>query len=222
MRIAVLGTGMVGQTLAGHIASLGHEVVIGTRDPAATSSRSDGQFPFAAWHREHPQVGLATLAEASARADLVINAISGGASLDALREAGADNLSGTVVLDVSNPLDFSAGFPPTLSVKDTDSLGEQIQRAFPAARVVKSLNTVTAAVMVDPQSVGGGEHSIFMCGDDADAKASVRALLESFGWTDIIDLGDISTSRGVEMYLSLWLRLMGATGGAGFNVKVVR
>jgi predicted dinucleotide-binding enzyme len=126
-----------------------------------------------------------------------------------------------VILDISNPLDFSQGFPPTLFVKDSDSLGEQIQRAFPQARVVKTLNTLNADLMVHPASLGA-ESSVFVSGDDADAKATVTELLESFGHTDVIDLGDISTARGTEMYLPIWLRLMGALGTAAFNVKVVR
>ena len=126
-----------------------------------------------------------------------------------------------MLVDISNPLDFSAGFPPTLFVKDTDSLGEQLQRAFPEVRVVKTLNTMTADVMVDPASLGA-ESSVFLSGDDAAAKATVTELLRSFGHTDVIDLGGIETARGTEMYLPIWLRLMGALGTAAFNVKVVR
>ncbi len=226
MKIAVLGTGMVGQTLAGRAAAAGHEVVIGTRDPSATLARTEpgpmGNPVFRDWHADNPGVGLATLADACHNAGLVINATSGGVSVDALTQAGAERLSGVVILDVSNPLDFSAGFPPTLLVKDTDSLGEQIQRAFPAAHVVKSLNTMTASVMVDPAGVGAGEHSVFLSGNDDAAKATVRAVLESFGWTDIIDLGDITTARGAEMYLPLWMRLMASLGTAAFNVRIVR
>jgi 8-hydroxy-5-deazaflavin:NADPH oxidoreductase len=226
MKIAILGTGMVGQALAARAAGLGNDVVIGTRDPAATLARTDpgpmGDPPFHVWHEANPGFALTTLAEACVGADIVVNATSGGASVAALAQAGAENLDGSVILDVSNPLDFSAGFPPTLLVKDTDSLGEQIQRAFPSARVVKSLNTITAGVMIDPGAVGGGEHTVFVCGDDDAAKATVRGLLESFGWTDIVDLGDITAARGVEMYLPLWLRLMGSLGTAAFNLRIVR
>jgi predicted dinucleotide-binding enzyme len=138
-----------------------------------------------------------------------------------LTAAGADNLAGKVVLDISNPLDFSAGFPPSLFVKDTDSLGEQLQRAFPEARIVKSLNTLTAALMVEPKLLGEST-TVFVSGDDADAKATVTALLTSFGHDDVIDLGGIETARGTEMLLPLWLRTMGALGTGMFNIKVVR
>ena len=225
MKIAVLGTGMVGQALAGRLDGLGHDVVVGTRDPQAALDRTEpdgmGNPPFSAWQQDHDTVALATFAEAAAGADLVVNATSGHGALPALELAGADNLADKVVLDISNPLDFSNGFPPTLFVKDTDSLGEQIQRAFPQARVVKALNTLTAHLMVDPKALGE-ETSVFVSGDDAAAKATVTELLESFGHTDVIDLGDISTARGTEMLLPVWLRLMGALGTATFNLKVVR
>jgi predicted dinucleotide-binding enzyme len=225
MKIAVLGTGMVGQALAGRLVELGHDVVTGTRDPQATLARTEpdgmGNPPYAAWATEHPQVRLATFAEAVADAELVVNATGGAAAIPALQAAGADALAGKVVLDISNPLDFSQGFPPTLFVKDTDSLGEQIQREFPQARVVKSLNTLTAELMVRPQSLGEAS-SVFVSGDDADAKATVTELLQGFGHTDVIDLGDISTARGTEMLLPVWLRLMGALGTGMFNFKIVR
>jgi 8-hydroxy-5-deazaflavin:NADPH oxidoreductase len=226
MDIAVLGTGTVGRTIAGKVSELGHAVVVGTRDPQATLARTDadamGNPPYSAWQAEHRAVRLAPFAEAAASGELVVLATNGAGSLDALTGAGEENLAGKVVLDVSNPLDFSRGFPPTLSVKDTDSLAEQLQRAFPAARIVKSLNTMTAAVMVDPGRVSGGGHSVFVSGDDPAAKRTVVALLESFGHTDVVDLGDLSTARGAEMYLPLWLRLMAALGTPFFNIKVVR
>ena len=226
MNIAVLGTGTVGRTIAGKLSELGHVVVVGTRDPQATVARTEsdamGNPPYSAWQAENPAVRLAPFAEAAAFGELVVLATSGSGALDALTRAGAENLAGKVLLDISNPLDGSQGFPPTLFVKDTDSLAEQLQRAFPAARVVKSLNTMTAAVMVDPGRVSGGEHSVFVSGDDAEAKQTVTSLLEDFGHTDVIDLGDLSTARGAEMYLPLWLRLMGSLGTPFFNIKVVR
>jgi predicted dinucleotide-binding enzyme len=225
MNIAVLGTGMVGQALAGRLHQLGHSVVVGTRDPHATLARTEpdgmGNPPFSAWHASHDGVALATFADATAGAELVVNATSGVVALDVLGLAGADNLAGKVILDISNPLDFSNGFPPTLFVKDTDSLGEQIQRAFPAAMVVKTLNTLTASLMVDPKSLGESS-TIFVSGDDAQAKATVVSLLESFGHDDVIDLGPLETARGTEMLLPIWLRLMGALGTGSFNFKVVR
>ena len=158
----------------------------------------------------------------AADADLVVNATNGQASLSALGEVGSDHLAGKVIIDVANPLDFSQGFPPTLSVKDTDSLAEQLQRAFPDARVVKSLNTVTASVMVDPSTVGDGDTTIFVAGDDAEARQQVSALLRELGWRDIVELDGLQNARGLEMWLPLWVRLMGSLGTADFNIKVVR
>jgi predicted dinucleotide-binding enzyme len=218
MKIAVLGTGSVGQALAGRLLELGHDVVVGTRDPETTRARTES---FGGWLHAHPGVSLTTFAEAAADAELVVNATSGPGALPALEAAGADPLAGKVVIDISNPQDFSAGFPPTLFVNDTDTLAEQIQRAFPQARVVKTLNTLTAALMVNPADLGA-DSSVFLSGNDEAAKATVAELLKSFGHTDVIDLGDITTARGTEMLLPVWLRLMGALGTATFNFKIVR
>jgi predicted dinucleotide-binding enzyme len=174
------------------------------------------------WAAEHPNIGLATFHDAAASAELVVNATNGAVSLDALEAAGADNLSGKVLLDIANPLDFSQGMPPTLFVKDTDSLGEQIQRAFPAARVVKTLNTMNAHLMAHPKTLADGDHSVFVSGDDAQAKQTVVDLLTSLGHTDVVDLGDITTARGTEMMLPVWLRLWGSLGTPAFNFKIVR
>jgi 8-hydroxy-5-deazaflavin:NADPH oxidoreductase len=226
MKIAVLGTGTVGRTLAAKLAELGHEVVVGTRDPESTMRRTEqdavGNPPYPVWQADHPGIRLAPYAEAAAGGQLVVNATGGSGALDALGLAGEDNLAGKVLLDVSNPLDFSRGFPPSLFVSDTDSLAEQIQRAFPGARVVKSLNTMTAALMVDPGRVGGGDHSAFVSGDDPDAKKTVVDLLASMGHTDVIDLGDLSTARAAEMLLPVWVRLMGALGTPYLQFKIVR
>jgi predicted dinucleotide-binding enzyme len=225
MNIAVLGTGSVGRAIAGRLRELGHDVVVGTRDPQATLARSGpdamGTAPFATWHADHPDVALATYADAAAGAGLVVNATNGSAALEVLGLAGAGNLAGKPLVDISNPLDFSQGFPPTLFVKDTDSLGEQVQRAFPEARVVKTLNTLTAELMVHPDGLPEAS-SVFVSGDDADAKAVATAMLAEFGHTDVIDLGDITTARGAEMLLPVWLRLMGSLGTATFNFKIVR
>lgn len=226
MKIAVIGTGVVGQTLAARLDGLGHEVTVGTRDVAATLARTEpdqmGNPPYAQWAKQHPGVRLETFADAGANADLLVNATSGHVSLAALNEVGAQNLAGKILLDISNPLDFSAGFPPTLFVKDTDSLGEQIQAAFPDLLVVKSLNTLTAALMVEPTALAGADHTVFVSGNDAQAKQVVTDLLAAFGHTDVIDLGDITTARGTEMLLPIWLRLMGALNTPMFNVKIVR
>lgn len=225
MDIAVLGTGSVGRTISARLREVGHEVTVGTRDPEATLARTEpdgmGNPPYASWAAENPDVGLATYADAAAAAVLVVNATSGAAALDVLALAGADNLAGKVLVDISNPLDFSAGFPPTLLVKDTDSLGERIQREFPEARVVKTLNTLTASLMVHPETLGTSS-TVFVSGDDPSAKAAVTELLEAFGHDDVIDLGGIETARGTEMMMPVWLRLMQALGTAEFNLKVVR
>ena len=226
MRIAVLGTGMVGQAVAARLDELGHAVTVGTRDPEATRGRTGadqmGNPGVGTWVEQHPSIGLATFADAARDADLVVNATNGAVSLEVLTLAGADHLADKVLVDIANPLDFSQGFPPTLFVKDSDSLGEQIQRAFPDTRVVKSLNTMNANVMVHPATVGGGDHSVFVSGNDDTAKKTVAELLSSMGHTDVIDLGDISGARGTEMLLPVWLRLMNALGTPAFNFKIVR
>jgi predicted dinucleotide-binding enzyme len=226
VRFGILGTGVVGKTIAARLAGLGHEVKVGTRDPEETMSRTEpdryGNPPFSAWHEEHPKVSLGTFAEAAAHGETVVNATAGAISLEALEQAGGDNLSGKILMDISNPLDFSRGMPPTLLVSNTDSLGEQIQRRFPEAKVVKTLHTMNAQLMVDPAQLGGGNHTVFVGGDDAEAKATVKDLLRSFGWSDIIDLGDITTARGTEMMLPVWVRLFGALQKPLFNFKLVR
>jgi predicted dinucleotide-binding enzyme len=226
MKIAVLGTGTVGRAVAARLSTLDHDVTMGTRDPQATLARTGadgmGNPPLSTWLAEHPAVRLATFAEAAEQAELLVNATNGGVSVDVLTLAGTENLAGKVLVDIANPLDFSQGFPPTLFVKDTDSLGEQIQRAFPDVRVVKTLNTMTAALMVEPGLAAGGDHSVFVSGDDDAAKQTVFDLLKSIGHTDVIDLGDLSTARGTEMLLPVWLRLMGALGTPMFNFKIAR
>jgi predicted dinucleotide-binding enzyme len=221
MNIAVFGTGMVGQALAGRLHELGHNVSVGTRDPAATLAREE-PGGFGAWRAEHPDVGLATFADAAAGAELLVLGTLGSATLDILESAGSENVAGKVVLDISNPLDFSNGMPPSLYVSNTDSLGEQIQRAHPDAFVVKALNTMNAYLMADPKQLAGGDFTTFVSGDDAAAKARVVSLLESMGHTDVIDLGDLSTARGPEMMLPVWIRLWNTLGTPMFNFKIVR
>lgn len=216
MRFGVLGTGHVGRTLGARLVQLGHEVAMGSRrrgnEAAVTWARTAG-----------PSSREGTFAEAAGFGEVVVNATAGVASLEALRAAGEENLDGKVLIEVANGLDFSRGFPPQLAVCNTDSLGEQIQRAFPRARVVKTLNTVNADVMVEPALIPGS-HTIFLSGDDAAAKQQVAALLRSFGWSaaDILDLGGIATARGPEMLLALWLRVFGALGTGHFNFHLVR
>jgi predicted dinucleotide-binding enzyme len=214
MKVGVLGTGSVGRTIGTKLVELGHEVTMGSR--SATNEHAAEWAASAGAGASH-----GTFTDAAAFGELLFNCTSGTVSLEALGAAGEDNLSGKVLVDLSNPLDFSKGRPPTLSVCNDDSIGEQIQRAFPDAKVVKALNTVNAAIMVDPSRVSG-EHDVFVCGNEDEAKAQASELLRSFGWRAerIIDLGDITASRGTEMYLPLWLRLMGAVGPQ-FNIKVV-
>jgi predicted dinucleotide-binding enzyme len=215
MKVGVLGTGSVGTAIGTKLVELGHEVTMGSR--SATNEQAAEWAASAGAGASH-----GTFADAAAFGELVFNCTAGTVSLEALGAAGEANLSGKVLIDVANTLDFSKGRPPTLSVCNDDSLGEQIQRAFPKAKVVKALNTMNAAIMVDPASVPG-EHDVFTCGNDDAAKAQVAGLLQSFGWPEerIVDLGDISAARGPEMYVALWLRLMGVAGGPNFNIRVV-
>ena len=226
VRFGIFGTGVVGKTIAARLDGMGHEVTVGTRDPEETTSLAEpdayGNPPFSAWQEEHPEVKLAAFSEAAAHGEMVVNAASGVVSLEALELAGGDNLNGKILVDISNPLDFSQGMPPTLSVSNTDSLGEQIQRRFPEAKVVKTLHTMNASLMVDPTQLAGADHTVFVSGNSAEAKETVTELLRSMGWTDIIDLGDITTARGTEMLMPIWLRLFGALQKPVFNFKIVR
>ena len=215
MRIGVFGTGVVGQAIGAKLVALGHEVRMGSR-----SADNEGA---ATWAEEAgPQASHGTFADAAGFGELLFNCTAGLASLDVLRAAGAENLAGKVVVDVSNALDFSQGTPPTVGLGNADSVGERLQREFPEARVVKTLNTVNCEVMVDPSLVPS-EHDMFVCGNDESAKADVRSLLESFGWpaNHILDLGDITSARAVEMYLALWLRLWGVAQSPHFNIRLV-
>ena len=227
MKIGIFGTGTVGQTLAAKLASLGHDVMIGTRDPKATLARADkdafGNPPFSTWQAQHPTVRLGSFSDTAQHAELAVNALSGHGTLAAFAAAGEQNLAGKVLIDIANPLDFSKGMPPSLTVSNTDSLGEQVQRALPKTHVVKTLNTVNAYLMVDPGQLAGGDHTMFVCGNDSAAKGKVTGLLrEWFGWKDVVDLGDITNARGTEMYLPLWVRMYGALKTPMFSVKVVR
>jgi hypothetical protein len=217
MKIGILGTGVVGQTLGRKLVEEGHEVRMGARK--AGNERAVGWAASAGAGASH-----GAFEEAAEFGEVLFNCTAGTVSLDALRQAGAGNLRGKILVDVSNPLDFSNGFPPSLTVCNTDSVGEQIQKAFPEARVVKTLNTVTAALMVNPSLVPG-DHVLFLNGNGAEAKAQVRDWLgQWFGWPAdrIVDLGDITTARGTEMYLPLWVRLYGRFGSPLFNVALMR
>jgi len=227
MKIGIFGTGIVGRALGAKFAELGHSVMIGTRNVDETLKKNEpdgyGNPPFRVWQSQNPKIMIGSFAEAAAHGELLVNATSGGSSLSALKLAGDGNLGRKLLIDVSNPLDFSAGMPPSLSVCNTDSLAERIQEAFPDLRVVKTLNTMNARLMVAPRSLAEGDHIVFMSGDDPDAKVKVADILKNWlGWKQVIDLGGISTARGAEMLLPLWISLMGVLGTAEFNFKIVK
>ncbi len=215
MKIGVLGTGVVGNTIGTKLVQLGHQVKLG--------SRTANNPKAAEWVQQNGKsASQGTFADAAAFGEINFNCTNGVASLDALKQAGEENLRGKILIDIANPLDFSHGMPPTLSVCNTDSLGEQIQRTFPDAKVVKTLNTVTCNVMVNPALVKG-DHDIFVSGNDAAAKAQVSTILkEWFGWQSIIDLGDITTARSAEMLVGVWVTLMMKYQTPVFNFKVVK
>jgi len=215
MRIGILGTGVVGQTLGTRLVTLGDDVRIGSRTAGNETARE--------WVTQSgDQASEGTFADAAAHGEMVFNCTPGMVSLEVLNAAGSRNLGGKILVDVSNPLDFSKGMPPTLSVCNTDSVGEQIQRAFPAAKVVKTLNTVTAMVMVNPSLIPG-VHTMFVSGNNSAAKAEVINLLKSgFGWKEVMDLGDIAGARAQEMILPLWLRLYMTLQTPNVNIHVAR
>ncbi len=224
MKIGIIGSGVVGQTIGTKVVERGEDVVLGTRSPGNRNDKRGFGQSLDDWLKATgSKARVGTFADAAAHGEIVINATSGTVSLEALRLAGEQNLRGKILIDISNPLDFSKGMPPTLTVCNTDSVGEQIQRAFPNAKVVKTLNTTNVNVMVDPRQVAGGDHDLFVSGNDAAAKARVTELLgQWFGWRTVIDLGDITTARGAEMILPIWLRLWGALGNPMFNFKIAR
>jgi predicted dinucleotide-binding enzyme len=226
MRIGILGTGGVGRTLAGALSERGHEVVMGSRDPAVALASTDvnqqTDTTLSGWHGSNAAVRVATFADAAAHGEALMLATAGDGSLAAVAAAGDEHLGGKVLIDISNPLSWSDR-GPSLTVMNTDSLAEQVQRQHPGARVVKALNTVTASLMVDPSTLAGGDHTLPICGNDDDAKRQVtRWLGEWFGWRDVLDLGDLSGARATEAYLLFWIRLYQATGSPIVNTKVIR
>jgi 8-hydroxy-5-deazaflavin:NADPH oxidoreductase len=228
MDIGIIGSSTVAQTLAAKLLELGHSVMVSSRDTSQAKDRgARGTLPsadaFAAAQRElGRQAAAGSFADAAAHGEVVLNATAGGHSLEALGAGGAQNLAGKILVDVANALDFSHGMPPTLLLCNTDSLAERIQEAFPDARVVKALNTANATVMVDPGQFDEPT-AMFVAGNDQQAKDWVRTeLLESwFGWRQVLDVGDITAARGLEMWMPLWLRLMSATGTPAFNLRIV-
>ena len=217
MQIGILGTGVVGNTIGTKLVRLGNQVMMGSR--TADNQKANLWANTAGKGASH-----GTFSAAARFGDILFNCTQGLISISALRLAGQESLAGKILIDVSNPLDFSKGMPPSLSVCNTDSLGEQIQRDFPDTKVVKTLNTVNSEVMVDPKLVNNGDHDIFLSGNDAQAKQKVKELLMTFGWKEehLRDIGDITSARGTEMMLPLWVRLMGNFGSAKFQFKVVK
>jgi predicted dinucleotide-binding enzyme len=229
MKIAVMGTGSVGQTLAAKLIDLGHEVFMGTRNVAekASSTTKDhyGNPSFSEWYRDNSRVRLVTFEEAAVSGELLINATRGENSIEILKLAGPKNFENKILIDVSNPLDYSKGMPPFLlqGLNNTNSLGEEIQKAFPGTRVVKTFNTMWCGLMVNPGMIGGGDHINYISGNDSAAKVIVITLLEQIGWNkaNILDLGDITAARATESFLLLWVRIMTVSQSASFNFKIV-
>ena len=202
--------------MATRLAGLEHEVMVGTHDPEETVSRTEsdayGHPPFSAWQEEHPEVRLGTFSEAAAHGEMVVNVRSGGRAQPERQDTHRPR----------QPFGLLKGHAAFALGSNTDSPGEQIQRRFLEAKVVKTLHTMNAYLMVDPAQLAGADHTVFVSGNDSEAKATDTDLLRSFGWTDIIDLGDITTARGTEILLPLWLRLFGALLKPAFNFKIVR
>lgn len=217
MKIGIIGTGMVGNAIGSKLIALGHEVKMG--------SRTANNAKAAEWvSKSGAKASQGTFADAAAHGEILFNCTAGGVSLDALKMAGASNLNGKIIIDVSNPLDFSKGMPPSLfpNLSNTTSVGEEIQKAFPEAKVIKTLNTVNCLLMVNPSLVAG-DHDLFIAGNDGKAKATVTDILKNwFGWKSVIDMGDITAARGLEMILPLWVRLYGVYQSPNFNFKIVR
>jgi 8-hydroxy-5-deazaflavin:NADPH oxidoreductase len=230
MKISIIGTGTVGQTLASKLIELGHEVFMGTRNVseklATTEKDNYGNPPFSDWYKANSKVKLETFAKAAYLGEIIINATHGGSSIEALRLAEAKNLSGKILIDISNPLDFSNGMPPSLlpGLNNTNSLGEEIQKTFPYTLVVKTLNTMWCGLMVNPGMIGDGDHINYISGNDIAARTKVKNLLKQIGWKDenLIDLGDITAARATESLLHIWLRLQGVLQTGAFSFRLVK
>ncbi len=216
MKIAVLGTGMVGETIGSKLIEFGHSVFMGSRTTSNEKAKA-----FEAKHNGRAKAG--NFAEAAVFGEIIFNCTAGSGSINALEMAGERNIAAKIIVDIANPLDFSRGNPPVLSLSNTTSLGEEIQRRFPDAMVVKALNTMWCGLMVNPSLINNGDHNTFICGNESVAKEKVKEILISFGWKEnnILDLGDITSARGTEMYLPLWLRIWGATNNGAFNIRIV-
>lgn len=221
MNIAILGTGTVGQTLAEKCLAQGYAVSIGTRNVQSTLSKT-GEKTVSDWLEKNTAAQLQTFDDAVLNATLVINALKGEHCLQVFESIPKQRLDNKIIIDLSNPLDFSKGFPPTLlpGLNNSSSLGEALQQVHPAARVVKTLNTMWCGLMLAPQLIGQAPHVNFISGNDAAAKETVMNFLQGFGWRreQLLDLGDITAARGTEGYLLLWTRIYAATKNGAFNI----
>lgn len=219
MKLAILGTGGVGQAFATRLTGLGHEVCLGTRDVATTQTK------LADFFKTNPKVALKTFNEAAAFGELVIHVSKGVNAIDVIKLAGASNLKGKILIDITNPLDFSKGMPPSLipELSNTNSLGEEIQKMLPDTHVVKTLNTMWNGLMLNPAMINNGDHVNYICGNNKEAKLKVIDLLKTFGWKEesILDIGDITSARATEATLPIWLRVYGAKQSGAFNFKIV-
>ena len=227
MKISILGTGSVGQSISAKMIALGHKVFMASRDAQQARERIQTNpmtgSSFAEWLTKNTAVNLVNYNDLPPDTDIYINCTQGEGSVAALKAIGKDKIKNKIILDISNPLDFSKGMPPTLFISNTDSLAETIQREFPDSKIVKGLNTMNCNIMMNP-SIVPGDHNVFLSGNDQQAKNEISSLLISVGWKadNIIDLGDISTARGTEMILPIWLRLWGALGTAEFNFHIAK
>ncbi len=212
-QVGVLGSGEVGRRLAAGFTSRGHEVMIGTRDPDKRELRE--------WlSGEGAGIEAATFAQTAAHGELLVLAVLGDAAEQAIANAGPANFSGKVVIDAMNPLDFSAGFPPKLSIAGEDSLGERVQRALPDAKIVKAFNTIGSQYFVDP-SLSEGLPTMLIAGNDEDAKRTVGDVLADFGWPDPIDIGGIESSRELEAICIAWVKIGGRRGAWDHGFKLL-
>jgi 8-hydroxy-5-deazaflavin:NADPH oxidoreductase len=228
MKVAILGTGNVGQTFAEKFISLGYQVMMGTRNVESTLARKDnnGNSVFREWHSKNEAVQLGTFSDTVKFGEIILNALQGAATISTLEACNASDFDDKIIIDIANPLDFSRGFPPALieGLNNTNSLGEEVQKILPKAKVVKTLNTMYSGIMINPGMVNNGSHTNYICGNDADAKAKVIEILKSFGWNadNILDLGDITNARGTESTLLIWTRIYGATQTGAFNLSIVK
>jgi predicted dinucleotide-binding enzyme len=213
MKVGILGTGDVGRAIGKGFIALGHDVKMGARE--ATNAKA------LAWAKEcGPKASAGTFADAAAFGEIVVLATLGVANESVIRAAGPERFAGKVVIDTTNPLDFSGGMPPTLAVAGHDSGGEQVQRLLPGASVVKAFNTVGNALMFRP-SLPGGPPDMFICGDSDEAKARVTTILQDFGW-NVVDTGGIQSSRYLEAMCLVWVLSAMKTGAWAQAFKLLR